>query len=65
MRVNHGWLVMDLYDHYYYSRLEVIFLTAKEAMDALEALLNEPNVTTSMIDDILEDVPVIDTNRYT
>ncbi len=56
---------MDLYDHYYYSRLEVIFLTAKEAMDALEALLNEPNVTTSMIDDILEDVPVIDTNRYT
>ncbi len=43
----------------------MIFLTAKEAMDALEALLNEPNVTTSMIDDILEDVPVIDTNRYT
>lgn len=40
-------------------------MTAKEAMDALEALLNEPNVTTSMIDDILEDVPVIDTNRYT
>ena len=40
----------------------MIFLTAKEAMDALEALLNEPNVTTSMIDDILKDVPVIDTN---
>ena len=43
----------------------MIFLTAQEARDALEELLNEPTVTTSMIDDILEDVPVIDTNRYT
>ena len=37
-------------------------MTAQEACDALEMLLDEENITTSMIDDILKDVSVIDTN---
>lgn len=37
-------------------------MTVQEACNALEMLLDEENITTSMIDDILKDVPVIDTN---